>query len=421
MLQRIKMLMSERKGMPSRISLNAENCIPHFQPILSTVTRSILGYEVLGRIMSGEDRNLVSLGSFFHATDSNFSEKVQIDRIIREKAIKYLKNSGTNTKLFFNLMPNILSNIHQEEYLDPSRFHLVQLIEKYNIDKNNIVIEITEEEFSGKVERLVRMIDLYRSYGFKIAIDDVGAGFSNLERIGYIHPDIIKVDIKIMRQSLSNNSFRQVLAAISEMALKLGSELLFEGIETEMELTLGFSMGASLLQGFYFSKPESDFQNKAVFEKELGASLEKFSGLRFMELLEESQRQQSIIDELTLAFKELESGVSLTVQNCVSIINQSLTSLPASIREIMLVDIHGYQISPTYIRHNDSNWDILSRDIGNNYAWKPFFVRHKSDSFFFRKQWGVTKPLYDIATQKNYVVFTYNLTPDYIVLTKVDW
>lgn len=413
--------MSEKKTIPSRLSLNEENCVPHFQPILSTVTRNILGYEVLGRIITGESRNLISLGSFFHAADSNFSEKVQVDRIIREKAVQYLKNSGTNTKLFFNLMPNILSNIHQEEFLDPSRFHLVQLIEKYNIDKNNIVIEITEEEFSGKVERLVRMIDLYRSYGFKIAIDDVGAGFSNLERIGYIHPDIIKVDIKIMRQSLSNNSFRQVLLAISEMSLKLGSELLFEGIETENELTMAFSMGASLLQGFYFSKPQAEFQNKAAFAGELKGSLEKFSGIRFLELLEESQRQQAIIDQLTEVFQKLESGVSLTAQNCVQIIAKSLPELPENIREVMLTDIHGYQISPTYIRHNQEHWDILSRDIGNNFAWKPFFVRHKSDSFFFRKEWGVTRPLYDISTQKNYVVFTYNLTPDFIVLAKVDW
>ncbi|MCB1177277.1 MAG: EAL domain-containing protein, partial [Leptospiraceae bacterium] len=380
------MMESRKKELNSRLFLDEENCIPHFQPIISTVTGTILGYEVLGRIFSGDTQSYTSLGAFFHNPESNFSEKVQVDRIIREKAIRYLKNTGANTKLFFNLMPNILSGIHQEESLDPSRFHLIQLIEKYNIERQNIVIEITEEEFSGKVERLVRMIDLYRSYGFKIAIDDVGAGFSNLERIGYIHPDIIKVDIKIMRQSLENNSFRQVLQAISEMALKLGSELLFEGIETEMELTLGFSMGASLLQGFYFSKPQTEFQNKRVFSEELRTSLEKFSGIRFMELLEESQRQQYIIDSLTEALHLIQEDTKITDKNsCVQLINESLEKFPTSIREIIVTDINGYQISPTYLRFDDEQWDILSRDIGNNFAWKPFFIKHKAEGFFFKK------------------------------------
>jgi len=415
------MLISEKKLISSRLSLSKESCVPFFQPILSTVTGNILGYEVLGRILLEESNSFVSLGSFFHARETNFSEKVQIDRLIREKAIRYLKNSATNTKLFFNLMPNILSNIHQEEFLEPQRFHLIQLIERYNVKRDNIVVEITEEEFSGKVERLVRMIDLYRSYGFKIAIDDVGAGFSNLERIGYIHPDIIKVDIKIMRHSLSSISFRQVLLAISEMALKLGSELLFEGIETESELNLAFSMGASLLQGFYFSKPQPEFQNKSTFADSLKASLEKFSGIRFLELLEEAKRQQAIVDELTQIFNKLGSGEPLTAQKSISILYQALPYLPESIKEIFLTDIHGYQISPTYVRFNLKNWDILSRDIGNNHAWKPFFAKHKTNSFFFKREWGVTTPLYDLNTQKDYVVFTYNLTPDFIIIAKVDW
>jgi EAL domain-containing protein (putative c-di-GMP-specific phosphodiesterase class I) len=405
-----------------RFSLDEENCVPYFQPIISTLTGNILGYEVLGRIFTENSKNIISLGAFFHSEESNFSEKVQVDRVIREKAIRYLKDTGTKTKLFFNLMPNILSSIHQEESLDPSRFHLVQLIEKYNIDRQNIVVEITEEEFGGKVERLVRMIDLYRSYGFKIAIDDVGAGFSNLERIGYIHPDIIKVDIKIMRQSLENNSFRRVLQAISEMALKLGSELLFEGVESELELFLGLSMGASLLQGFYFSKPQPEFQNKRMYSDELRASLEKFSGIRFMELLEESQRQQFIVDQLTDVFKTIQGDENLEISSsCIKLVNESLSLFPSSIREIIITDINGYQLSPSYLRFKEGHWDILSRDIGNNYAWKPFFIQHKAEGFFFKKKWGVTKPLYDITTQSNYVVFTYTLSASYILIAKVDW
>lgn len=414
------MLMHEKRNFQERLSLNEEICVPHFQPIISVETRQILGYEVLGRVYQGEHKNYVSLGAFFHS-ETNFFERVQVDRIIREKAIRYLKNTGSNTKLFFNLMPNILSNIHQEDYLDPNRFHLIQLIEKYNIDKNNIIIEITEEEFNGKMERLVRMVDLYRSYGFKIAIDDVGAGFSNLERIGYIHPDIIKVDIKIMRESLSNNSFRQVLLAISEMTSKLGSELLFEGIENESELNLAFSMGAGLLQGFYFSKPQLEFQNKDSFKEQLDEKLEKFSGIRFLELVEDYQKKDVIIQTLNSIFRSIVNNEQMSEKELQKLLYNSIPLLPEKIRQFFIVDIHGYQVSSTFIRHSQKDFDIISRAIGNNHAWKPFFIKHKANSYFYKRNWNVTRPLYDIQSQKNYLIYTYDLTSKYILVVKVEW
>lgn len=415
------MLMHEKKNFQERLSLNEEICVPHFQPIISTFTRQILGYEVLGRVYQGETKNYVSLGAFFHSPETNFFERVQVDRIIREKAIRYLKNTGYNTKLFFNLMPNMLSNIHQEDYLDPNRFHLIQLIEKYNIERSNIIIEITEEEFNGKVERLVRMVDLYRSYGFKIAIDDVGAGFSNLERIGYIHPDIIKVDIKIMRESLSRNSFRQVLLAISEMTLKLGSELLFEGIENESELNLAFSMGASLLQGFYFAKPQIEFQNKDTFTEILNEHLEKFSGIRFLELIEEYKKKEEIIQSLNSIFSEISKNEETTEKQLQKILFDSLDILPSKVRELFILDINGYQVSATFTRNNSKTFDVISRDLGKSHAWKPFFIKHKANSYYYKENWHVTESLYDIQTQMNYVIYTYDLTAKFILVVKVDW
>jgi EAL domain-containing protein (putative c-di-GMP-specific phosphodiesterase class I) len=80
--------------------LSDDNFVPHFQPIINTITRDILGYEVLGRIYSASHKEFLSLGSFFHGKTTNLSEKVQVDRLIREKAIRYLKTTGTNTKLF---------------------------------------------------------------------------------------------------------------------------------------------------------------------------------------------------------------------------------------------------------------------------------------------------------------------------------
>lgn len=394
--------------------------VPHFQPILNAINRKILGYEVLGRYYCNQEQQFMSLGPYFHNKALNLSQKAQVDQIIREKALLHLKTSGLDTKLFFNFMPNILSSLHQDEIMDPQRFHLIQLIEKYEINKENIVIEITEDEFNGKIERLLAMVDIFRNYGFKIAIDDMGAGFSNLERIGYIHPDIIKVDIRIMKESLNRNSFRQVLAAISEMSLKLGCELLFEGVETEKELTLALSMGANLLQGFYFSKAMDDFQNTSLFSEDLGIILEKFSGIRFLELLEDSQRQQDLIHNLRNIFQHIKMENN-NIERFILKMAGILTSLPEDIFELFIVDLHGYQISPTYVRNSIGGWNESKLDIGNNYAWKPYFMKHKAETFFFKKKWRVTQPLYDIEKQLQYVIFTFNLNSDIIFIVKSRW
>ncbi|MCE9500290.1 MAG: EAL domain-containing protein, partial [Leptospira sp.] len=145
--------------------LSEDHYVPHYQPIVNTVTRNIMGYEVLGRFLSPESQEYMSLGPLFHGPEANKANSIHIDKIIREKAVSHLKESGSNTKLFFNMMPNFLSMIHKEDLLDPGRFHIIQMIEKYGIDKRNIVIEITEDEFKGEIERLLLMVNIFRNYG----------------------------------------------------------------------------------------------------------------------------------------------------------------------------------------------------------------------------------------------------------------
>lgn len=400
--------------------IGEENYVPHFQPIVNTLNQKIYGYEVLGRLYKPDIKEYSSLGSYFHNSKINISEKVQIDRIIREKAIKYLKSSGVNTRLFFNMMPNILSTVHQEEILDPSRFHLIQLIEKYGIKEDNIVIEITEDEFNGKIERLLTMVEIFRNYGLKIAIDDVGAGLSNLERIGYIHPDIIKIDIKIMRESLNSNSFRHVLSAIAEMSLKLGSELLFEGVETEKELTLALSMGATLIQGFFFSKADKEFQSKNQYSNQMIEIMEKYGGIRFMEYLEDFRKKQKILEELSSVFSKVEENIDAYRLEYNNLLLHNLGFFPESMTRVLIVDINGYQVTSSFERNKNKEWLEIETEKNDNYAWKPFFVEHKANSFFFQKKWGVSKPNFDIENQMEYVIFTFNIE-DKILIAKVHW
>lgn len=398
-------------------SLTEENFIPYFQPILNTISREIYGYEVLGRYYKEDKNQILSLGSIFHNDEISLTERIQIDRIIRDKAIKHLKNTSQENRLFINMMPSLLDNLHKEELLEPIRFHIVQLVEKYNIKQDKIIIEITEDEFKGSLDRLLNMINVFREYGFKIAIDDVGAGFSNLERIGYIHPDIIKIDIKIMKRSLNSNSFLQVLSSLSELSAKLGSELLFEGIENEEELNLAFKMGATLLQGFYFSKANSSFQYKSTYSDELKNSLEKFSGMRFIELIE----QQKTLDSFISAYEKLVHEFNHKFISEINF-NQALTEitekLPSKTYEIFLTDFFGYKLTPIHFK-KEKKWFIRDEMKDFNFAWKPFFIKHKAETYFHKKNWSFSEVLYDIENQCKYILFSYSINNQFVVISKI--
>ncbi|PJZ77464.1 EAL domain-containing protein [Leptospira neocaledonica] len=401
------------------LSLGEGYYTPHYQPILDVGNRNIIGYEVLGRVFSPESNEYHSLGYHFHNPDTDTVRLVHIDRIIREKAIKHVKETGLKTKIFLNMMPNFLSMVYTGEVLDIKRLHILHLIDKYDINPNDLVLEITEDKFEGNIEKLLYIVSLFRERGIKIAVDDLGVGFSNLERIGYIHPDIMKVDIKIMRESLNRRSFKNVLSAISEMSQRLGSQLLFEGVENEDELYLALSMGANLLQGFYFSRPTLDFQDKKRFNKTLKTSLEKFSGLRFLEILENLRKEQSFLDQFVNLFKDLETSSEESMAEALSSI---LDRLPLETTSVLVTDMHGYQVTPTFKREAyDLPWARLLTEVGNNYAWKPFFIRHKAETYHSSRVSGFTEPFHDIETKRQYVLFTLNLGEDHVLILRLDW
>ena len=317
------------------------------------------------------------------------------------------------------MMPSYLSRIHKDD-LSKDRFHILQLIEKYNIDTSNIVIEITEDEFNGSIDKLVEIIDVFRKYGLKIAVDDLGIGFSNLERIGYIHPDIIKVDIQFLRQSVNKNSFFQVLNAISEMSNKLGSQLLFEGIETEEEVNLALSMGANLMQGYFFSPARPEFLNRNVYSDKIKDLLEYFAGIRFLEILHNSHKEQKLVDSLNALFQGTEWNVKHT-DSIIATFTNLISEIPSQVRRIFLCDLYGYQITPTFQRTISGALEERGSGMGNNYAWKPYFIRHKAESYHHGKPWNITDPQYDIKNQSQYVIFTYSVSPEVILVAQVDW
>lgn len=163
---------------------------PVYQPIFSLSDGSVYGYEALSRI----DLN----GCGFN-TEQMFeiAEKLkclwELETVCRKLSIKGAISKPSDTKLFVNVDPNV---IHDK------KFHsgvTAGYLKKYNMKPDEIVFEITERSSIDDAKAFIKSIQHYKKQNYKIAIDDFGSGLSGPNRVCLLNPDIIKIDMAIIR------------------------------------------------------------------------------------------------------------------------------------------------------------------------------------------------------------------------------
>jgi EAL domain-containing protein (putative c-di-GMP-specific phosphodiesterase class I) len=228
--------------------INNQSLTSYYQPILQAHDKSIFGYEALIRGVKA-DGSLMYPDVFFEKSarnDLNF----KVDRLCRESALKTAAVKKIKQKVFINFLP---TSIYDPEFCLAST---VKWAKQLEFDPANIIFEVVETEFVKDQEHLQKILQYYRKQGFKIALDDVGEGFSNLNTLISIKPDIIKVDRQIIENIDKDELKQSVYKALYTLAKENGIEVLAEGIETAFELQMIESIGVDYLQGYYFGKPQ---------------------------------------------------------------------------------------------------------------------------------------------------------------------
>jgi EAL domain-containing protein (putative c-di-GMP-specific phosphodiesterase class I) len=118
-------------------------------------------------------------------------------------------------------------------------------------------LELTEHSAVYDYKRLGRIVDDLRDSGFRIAVDDVGAGYASLRHLLNLAPDMLKIDISLCR-SIEQDRARQLLVkALTSLGRELGATVLAEGIESGPELTALRGLGVEYAQGFFLGRPAS--------------------------------------------------------------------------------------------------------------------------------------------------------------------
>ena len=117
------------------------------------------------------------------------------------------------------------------------------------------MFEFTENERMTDVAHVKRIVSEYRKQGFVTALDDFGAGYAGLNLLANFLPDLIKLDMELIRGIATSPERQIIIACITTMARELGVTVLAEGVETDAELTALRAAGIRLFQGYLFAKP----------------------------------------------------------------------------------------------------------------------------------------------------------------------
>jgi len=244
----------QKEGIPSngkddlvhelRKILDEALIVPYYQPIYSFEPFKMMGLEILTRPNTAT--TLSNPESFFNKA-LECGMYTDIELLAWTLALKPLAKYLTVEKVFLNCNPY---------FIETSQFARVKAVfEKNNIPFENAVLEITERSAITNFELFQEQLKRYRDLGFHVAIDDVGGGYSSLESIVALKPEVVKIDRHIV-MDLGNNTFKQsIVKFIASLCREHNITCIAEGIETQEDLNLVKDLGVSAVQGFYLYRP----------------------------------------------------------------------------------------------------------------------------------------------------------------------
>ena len=219
-----------------------------FQPIVwAEDSTRLYAQECLLRA-EAQDGTIVSAGAILEAA-RRAGLLTQTDLAARHGAIREAARRGVGGRLFINLAP---AGLH-----DPASCLRTTLraLGGAGIPRDRVVFELTETEGADEVCALEALTDHCRNEGFRLALDDVGSGYSSLNLIHRLRPDFIKLDSELIR-GVERDPYKAAIARrVIELAHELGMGTIAEGGETPQELDWVRTHGATFAQGWLIAKP----------------------------------------------------------------------------------------------------------------------------------------------------------------------
>ena len=212
---------------------------------------------------------MISPGDFIPLFEGNGLVQ-KLDRFVWEEAGAQI----ARWKKEFGITVPVSVNVSRIDIYDPQlEENLLGILERNGLTTKEMLLEITESAYSDNATRLIEVINNLRGKGFRIEMDDFGSGYSSLNMLTTIPIDVLKMDMKFVRNMLKDEKNLKLCELVMDISRFLEVPVVAEGVEEQAQLDKLKDMGCELIQGYYFSKPlpAEEFEELIRKEAELSA------------------------------------------------------------------------------------------------------------------------------------------------------
>jgi EAL domain-containing protein (putative c-di-GMP-specific phosphodiesterase class I) len=224
-----------------------------YQPVVDLVEKRVIGFEALSRVTGGA----------FPGPDQMFKAAYEndlvwkLEQVCREAAFRGARGLPADLMLFINVEPDSINDpVLRSEATSA-------LLQENGLKAAQVVLEMTEHSAVRDFVQFRQLLNCLQFQGFRLAVDDVGSGYSGLKSIAEIKPDFIKIDMSLIRDMHLHPIKQDLTATIARFSASSGITLIAEGVETVDELRCLKAIGVRFAQGYLFARPGPAFPTVA--------------------------------------------------------------------------------------------------------------------------------------------------------------
>jgi EAL domain-containing protein (putative c-di-GMP-specific phosphodiesterase class I)/CheY-like chemotaxis protein len=232
-------LPSDRAGLEMRFAHALTTLRLVFQPILRAADGTVFGYEALART---DETSIPTPGALFSAAE-RLGRVHEVGGVVRDRAAAFLAQAPALT---------LFVNVHALELTDDA---LLSPATALSAHAGSVVLELTERSSFEHIPNLRARVSLLRRLGYRLAVDDLGAGYAGLTSFAALNPHVVKLDMSLIRGADKEPVKQRLIGSMASLCKEFGIMVVAEGIETPAERDTVIALGCDLIQGFLLGRP----------------------------------------------------------------------------------------------------------------------------------------------------------------------
>jgi EAL domain-containing protein (putative c-di-GMP-specific phosphodiesterase class I) len=237
-------LIGDLAGLDARYASGVEKMWIAMQPVVSWRSKGVYAYESLLRTDEPTLRNPID---FIDAAD-RLGRTTELGRTIRQRIAQQIPEAPADAKVFVNLHPADLVDAE----LGSEHGALAPFASR-------VVLEVTERAALEKVKGLAEGVRRLRALGYRLALDDLGAGYAGLSSFALLEPEVVKIDMSLVRDIHRSVLKQKLFRSFATLCREFETAVIAEGVETAEERDCLSSLGGDLYQGYLFARPDRGF------------------------------------------------------------------------------------------------------------------------------------------------------------------